>query len=91
MRLAQEVVRIVVTHFHPDHIGAARWLGEKTGAPVCMMERSPLRPQTLSSSSAGPFAEYLIRHGMPQAAADYRSRGTLPSAFAGGDGSDPPR
>ena len=35
--LAQDVVRIVVTHFHPDHIGAARWLHERTGAPVCMM------------------------------------------------------
>jgi glyoxylase-like metal-dependent hydrolase (beta-lactamase superfamily II) len=35
--LAQDVVRIVVTHFHPDHIGAARWLHERTGASVCMM------------------------------------------------------
>lgn len=35
--LAQDVVRIVVTHFHPDHIGAARWLHERTEAPVCMM------------------------------------------------------
>jgi glyoxylase-like metal-dependent hydrolase (beta-lactamase superfamily II) len=23
--------------YHPDHIGAARWLHERTGAPVCMM------------------------------------------------------
>lgn len=68
--LAQEVVRIVVTHFHPDHVGAARWLGEKTGAPVCMMEREiPFARKLWGSSDAGPFAEYLIRHGMPQAAA----------------------
>ena len=26
--------RIVVTHFHPDHIGSAAYLGELTGAPV---------------------------------------------------------
>ena len=28
------VDRIVVTHFHPDHVGAARDLAELTGAPV---------------------------------------------------------
>ena len=28
------VVRIVVTHFHPDHVGAARDVAELTGAPV---------------------------------------------------------
>ena len=28
--------RIVVTHFHPDHLGLAAWLAEKTGAPVAM-------------------------------------------------------
>jgi glyoxylase-like metal-dependent hydrolase (beta-lactamase superfamily II) len=68
--LSQDVIRIVVTHFHPDHIGAARWLGEKTGAPVCMMEREiPFARKLWGSSDVGPFAEYLIRHGMPQAAA----------------------
>lgn len=68
--LARDVVRIVVTHFHPDHIGAARWLGEKTGAPVCMMEREiPFARKLWSSSDVGPFVEYLIRYGMPLAAA----------------------
>ncbi len=28
------VARIVVTHFHPDHIGSAAYLGGLTGAPV---------------------------------------------------------
>jgi glyoxylase-like metal-dependent hydrolase (beta-lactamase superfamily II) len=68
--LARDVERIVVTHFHPDHIGAARWLGEKTGAPVCMMEREiPFARKIWSSSDAGPFLEYLIRNGMPESAA----------------------
>lgn len=30
------ITRIVVTHFHPDHLGLAAWLQEKTGAPVHM-------------------------------------------------------
>ena len=68
--LAREVDRIVVTHFHPDHIGAARWLGEKTGAPVFMMDREiPFARKIWSSSDAGPFVEYLTRHGMPGPAA----------------------
>jgi glyoxylase-like metal-dependent hydrolase (beta-lactamase superfamily II) len=32
--LPGRVARIVVTHFHPDHVGAARDLAELTGAPV---------------------------------------------------------
>jgi glyoxylase-like metal-dependent hydrolase (beta-lactamase superfamily II) len=68
--LARDVDRIVVTHFHPDHIGAARWLGEKSGAPVFMMEREiPFSRKLWRSSDAGPFLEYLIRNGMPEEAA----------------------
>ena len=29
------VTRLIVTHFHPDHLGLATWLMEKTGAPLC--------------------------------------------------------
>jgi glyoxylase-like metal-dependent hydrolase (beta-lactamase superfamily II) len=28
------VVRLIVTHFHPDHLGLAQWLIERTGAPL---------------------------------------------------------
>ena len=30
---------IFVTHYHPDHYGAAGWLQEKSGAPVYMLPR----------------------------------------------------
>lgn len=33
---AKPVIRIIVTHLHPDHIGCAQWLHEKAGAPVYM-------------------------------------------------------
>jgi glyoxylase-like metal-dependent hydrolase (beta-lactamase superfamily II) len=33
--LGGPVRRIVITHFHPDHIGCARRLAQRTGAPVC--------------------------------------------------------
>jgi glyoxylase-like metal-dependent hydrolase (beta-lactamase superfamily II) len=32
------VKRIAVTHFHPDHFGAAAWLAERWQAPVLMTE-----------------------------------------------------
>lgn len=30
------VTRVIVTHFHPDHLGLAGWLAERFDAPVCM-------------------------------------------------------
>ncbi len=30
------VIKIIVTHLHPDHIGLARWLQDKTKAPIYM-------------------------------------------------------
>jgi len=35
-RFDRPVTRIIVTHCHPDHLGLARWLSDKTGAPVAM-------------------------------------------------------
>lgn len=34
----KNLARIIVTHYHPDHIGLAHWLEEKTGASVYMTE-----------------------------------------------------
>jgi glyoxylase-like metal-dependent hydrolase (beta-lactamase superfamily II) len=69
--LARDVERIVVTHFHPDHLGAARWLRDKTDAQVCMMEREiPFARKLWSSSDTGPFEKYLARHGMPRGMAE---------------------
>jgi glyoxylase-like metal-dependent hydrolase (beta-lactamase superfamily II) len=64
--LGRDVSRIVVTHFHPDHIGAARWLQERSGAPVCMLEDEIPFSRRLWGGTEGPvpFVEFLIRHGM---------------------------
>jgi glyoxylase-like metal-dependent hydrolase (beta-lactamase superfamily II) len=35
-RLGKPVTRIIVTHCHPDHLGLAQWLAERTGAQVSM-------------------------------------------------------
>jgi len=34
--LGQPITRILVTHCHPDHVGLAAWLQERTGAAVSM-------------------------------------------------------
>ncbi|MHA7175459.1 MBL fold metallo-hydrolase [Arthrobacter sp. Sr24] len=41
----QQITVIVVTHFHPDHLGMAARLREASGAPVAMGEHEPLPAQ----------------------------------------------
>jgi len=43
----RDVTRILVTHFHPDHIGLAGWLAERTGAPLTTTRTSYLYAKTL--------------------------------------------
>lgn len=45
------VERVVVTHFHPDHIGAAAWLVERTGADFATSLTEWLFARTLSAGS----------------------------------------
>jgi glyoxylase-like metal-dependent hydrolase (beta-lactamase superfamily II) len=62
------VERIVVTHFHPDHVGAAAPLADLTGAPVHQGEVD--YAQCLRAWGAGRsqerYFEYFLRHGMPE-------------------------
>jgi len=83
--LSNDVARIIVTHFHPDHLGGARWLQERSGAPVYMLEAEIPFSRRLwgGIEGKGPFVEFLARHGMPlemgeSAAAEIRSGLPLP-------------
>ena len=64
--LAHDVARIVVTHFHPDHLGGARWLQERSGAPVYMMEEEISQSKDIwgGDIATEPFIEHLALHGM---------------------------
>jgi glyoxylase-like metal-dependent hydrolase (beta-lactamase superfamily II) len=44
---------IVVTHYHPDHVGAAHWLVEKTGAPLWMTSTEFLSAHAAHDDMAG--------------------------------------
>jgi glyoxylase-like metal-dependent hydrolase (beta-lactamase superfamily II) len=63
-----EVHRLVVTHYHPDHIGASTRLAELTGAEEIVQGRidRELTVRTwLDPDSGARFARYLATHGMP--------------------------
>ena len=68
-RLEAPVRRIAITHFHPDHVGAAADVAELTGAPVfqgaddyaqCVATWGELR-------DAERMPDYLRAHGTPEA------------------------
>jgi glyoxylase-like metal-dependent hydrolase (beta-lactamase superfamily II) len=82
--LKRDVERIVVTHFHPDHLGLARWLQEWSGPPVYMLEDGIQHSREVwNDPDHASFAEHLIGGGMDQAlaeraAAQMRARLSLP-------------
>ena len=45
------VTRIIVTHFHPDHIGLAGWLAERWQAPLWITEKEWLYARVMSRGS----------------------------------------
>jgi len=61
-----DVQRIIVTHLHPDHIGLARWLEERSGAPVWMLEGEIENARYVWDPARGTegFVDYLMRNGM---------------------------
>jgi glyoxylase-like metal-dependent hydrolase (beta-lactamase superfamily II) len=67
-----EVGRIVVTHFHPDHVGAAADLTELTGAPVLQGELDYAQCELVWGNPGWPqrIADWFLRHGVPRDVAE---------------------
>jgi len=61
------VTRIVVTHFHPDHVGGAADLAELTGAPVVQGEIDFFQCRRVWGSDdwAERLVDWFHRHGVP--------------------------
>src|SRR5271165_1111134 len=57
------VTRIIVTHFHPDHIGLAAWLAECWRAPLWITEKEWLYARVMSrgSDDFGPLRRNFAR------------------------------
>ena len=66
-RLPGPVRRIVVTHFHPDHVGAAADLAELTGAPVAQGRLDYAQCDLVWSSDdwADVLVDWFRLHGVP--------------------------
>jgi len=64
----QTVSRIVVTHFHPDHVGCAGWLSERFDVPLYMSQTEYLVALNLhldpGALDAEPFRQFYMRHGL---------------------------
>jgi glyoxylase-like metal-dependent hydrolase (beta-lactamase superfamily II) len=64
------VKNVVVTHYHPDHVGAAAWLVEKTGAPFWMTAAEYLSAHAAREDFGGFDRENTIdlyvRNGLPR-------------------------
>src|SRR4051812_29349639 len=62
------VRRIVVTHYHPDHVGAGAALAALTGAGEVVQGRLDAKLSELAwgdDADAAGFRGYLEHHGMP--------------------------
>jgi glyoxylase-like metal-dependent hydrolase (beta-lactamase superfamily II) len=62
------VLRIIVTHMHPDHVGCAAWLKEKWNVPVWMTATDYMTASLFSrggNASGGDMAAaHFARHGL---------------------------
>jgi glyoxylase-like metal-dependent hydrolase (beta-lactamase superfamily II) len=65
----QDIDRILVTHYHPDHLGGAGWLQQLTGAPVFMHEPELRQLELFWGSGMAEQAEalhhFFAAEGMP--------------------------
>ena len=62
------VKNVVVTHYHPDHLGSAAWLVERTGAPFWMTAAEFLSGHAAHDDTAGfdrpTGIEFFRRNGL---------------------------
>ncbi|MFT0545215.1 MBL fold metallo-hydrolase [Allopusillimonas ginsengisoli] len=77
------VLRVIVTHMHPDHVGLAHWLCERWNAPLWMTNTDYVtarlwsRPDGGAAGANGQRAmEHFARHGLadPEALEFIRAR-----------------
>lgn len=67
----RRVSRVVVTHFHPDHLGLAAWLAARDQAPVFMTEAEYLAARAVWHAVPGHTSADMVglfrRHGLDEA------------------------
>ncbi len=70
----RRMTRLIVTHFHPDHIGLAGWLCERFDMPMVTTQTSYLGCLNISLSpgalDAKPYRDFYIEHGLDAVTTD---------------------
>ncbi len=64
----RKLTRLIVSHYHPDHIGLAGWLAERFGLPLLTTQTSYLQCLNISLSpgalDAKVYHDFYIRNGL---------------------------
>lgn len=64
----RHITRLIVSHFHPDHIGLAGWLTQRFDVPLLTTQTSYLLCLNISLSpsalDAEIYKEFYLRHGL---------------------------
>ena len=65
---ARPLTRVLVTHYHPDHIGLAGWLCERFGLPLLMSQTEYLVSLSIhlepGALNAEPYRSFYRSHGL---------------------------
>ena len=73
------IVRVIVTHMHPDHIGLAHWLCERWGAPLWISATdyamARIGTQTTTGFGGEGAARFFASHGLADPGAQEQVRG----------------
>lgn len=66
--IGRPLTRLIVTHFHPDHIGMAGWLVDRYRLPVYMSETEYLLSRNIhldpGALDADHYRQFYLRHGL---------------------------
>jgi len=70
----EDLLSVVVTHFHPDHVGLAGWLTERFGVAMAMPRPEYLHSLMLQYAPADMgievFRPFYLRHGLSEEATE---------------------
>jgi len=61
---------LIVTHFHPDHVGLAGWLTARFGIPLHMTRTEFLFSAAITHQALGKNPDFYERHGLSAEAVD---------------------
>jgi glyoxylase-like metal-dependent hydrolase (beta-lactamase superfamily II) len=66
----QAATRVIVTHHHPDHIGLAGWLCERSGAELLTSQTAYMTSRVISlaphESELRGYFDFYVSHGMSE-------------------------